>query len=352
MNGYEPAQILLITIVRTKDNYYRVILQERDNILKEHLCSDSDYRGVHVLADGLRQLLKSGGRSGLAAPLLHCVGIEMFHVWLAPLWVEIDKRRSFDPVFYLVLESNLPEILNLPWELLQWPNGVVLSLDPTLYFRRRLFHPVFSPLWSMGHELPVQRPLRVLWMSASPSGFNQGYSGRDWDDFFQNISCEDVVFQRVQPATVDSFKRWMQTFEPHIVYWDGAALIRGEQGFFVFEDDEGQADILSATEITQTLFTHHGLSLLILSGREPNHAAPVAATAALCQAFFWGGVDRVLAWPVRLTEPFFRAFLQTLLQNAAGGVGMDLALQRARQVLRPECEALGFPNWTLPVLYA
>ena len=352
MNGCEPADILLINIIRTKDKRYRVTLLERGHRLAEHVGSDSDYRGVHGLADGFRQLLKSGGQSRLAAPLLHSVGIELFHVWLAPLWAEINKRRFLNSIVYLILESNVPEILNLPWELLQWPNGVVLSLDPSLFFRRRLRHPVFSPQWSVCHDLPAQRPLKVLWMSASPSGFNRGYADGDWADFFQTISCEGVLFQRVQPATVHAFKQRMQAFEPHIVYWDGAALIRGEQGFFVFEDDEGQADILSATEITQTVFAHQEISMLILSGREPNHASPVAATAALCQTFFWGGVDLVLAWPIRLTEPFFRLFFQALLQNAASGVGIDLAIQRAREVLRPECEIRGFPNWTLPVLYA
>lgn len=349
-----------IAILRTHDKGFISTLYKDGQPTGSHTCSFGSYQAVHTLVDGLRQLLKSVGNAQLAAPLLHSVGVELFHLWLAPFWSAIDQTVGLDRCsVFLTVVADAPEVLNLPWELLKWPSGVMLGLDSGINLRRRpsryLDHAV-PPPESCPQLTITSAPLKILCMVSAPTGFNNCDAAQEMATFFHAMqpSLENVffVFNSVSTATREALIKQIQQLKPHIVYLSGPTLIRGEQGFFCFEDERGQADIRSATEIVEEIFVNSGVPMVIIGGRELSAPPPVAAVGALCQAFVFHGIDWALAWPSTPSEPFFKAFMLAFLQNASHAVNVERSIQMARQTIQPDCAAQGYPAWLLPVLYA
>lgn len=327
-----------------------------------HTCSFRSYQVVHTLVDGFRQLLKSGGHATLAAPLLHSVGIELFHVWLAPFWPIIEKTWQRHRSLFLTVVADTPEVLNLPWELLQWPDGVLLGLDARVALRRRpsrypgaIHRPALPPRLT-----PIFSPLKILYMVSSPTGFDRGDALTTLEAFFREMEnhlghLHRIEVVQVSSATSVALKQYLHQYQPSMVYLTGPTLIRGEQGFFGFEDENGQADILSATEMVKDIFDNGStpmVPMVIIAGRAAAAPPPVAAVGALCQAFVFQGMDLALAWPNKLSDPFSSAFFRAFLQDGVEGVIVDQAIQRARQTIQPDCERTGYPAWVLPALYA
>lgn len=376
---------LELTIVRTQEKNFLVTLHQDGQPCGRHTGASDAYRAVHALVDGFRQWLKPGeAPQGAEKPsepsafpsapptdpsappafrergqrmLLHSVGVELFHLWMAPFWPDLKKTGVHPAPFLLTIIAS-PEILNLPWELLRWPDGTLLGLDPRMALRRRAHPP-------QGLSLPPGRPpspeiirapgpLKMIWMASNPTGLAHTHETDDVERFCREIDTNPapVTCHRVYPATAERLKQEIQRIQPHIVHLTGPALIRGEQGFFGFEDEEGQPTILSASEMARDIWGDDDVPLVILSGRESTHPPPVAAVAALCQTLTLHRVGLALAWPSMVSDPFFGAFFRAFLQNAAGGLTMDQAVQRAREIIQPDCERAGYPAWTLPMLYA
>jgi len=64
-----------------------------------------------------------------------------------------------------VIASEVPEVLNLPWELLRPPGGDAVGTDPNWGLRR--YPRTDRPLPPFAGSLPP-RPLRILFMACAP----------------------------------------------------------------------------------------------------------------------------------------------------------------------------------------
>lgn len=359
LNTTRPVEgHLELTILRMQGKQFQITLSREGHPCGHHTCSTQSYQSVHALVDGFRQLLKSGGNTTLSAPLLHSVGIELFHLWVAPFWCEVEKTISRRYPTFLTVVANTPEVLNLPWELLKWPDGLVLGLDTRFILRRRPHH-VEAPERSGTATVPpgkvlTSKPLKILLMASTPSDFDNTGAEAKVEPLLHEIAghSNHLAVSSAYPPTRAALTQALQQQQPHIVYLTGPLLIRGEQGFFGFEDEEGLADILSAKEIVQIFFKKRTVPMIIISGRALASPPPVASASALCQTLTLQAVPLALAWPSTPTDPFFRAFLHAFLQNAADGVAVDDAIRKARQAIQPDCERTGYPAWVLPMLYA
>lgn len=307
---------------------------------------------MHDLVDGFRQLFQSQTTPSLAQPLQHSVGMELFHYWLAPFWEKVKTIQSEHPTIRLTLLCDVPEILMLPWELLKLPDGGAIALNNRVILRRHSDKDISSAIQRCITLSPG--PLRVLFVISSPIDSQFGDYYDEMAGFYRAIATlsETVIHRVSQSACVTHIQQEIYQFQPHIVLMNGPMLIRGEQGFFGFEEPDGQADILSSSEIYKTLFKNSGVGLVILTGRECGKPPPVAATHVLCQALVSYQVDLALAWPIQLSESFSISFLHALFQMLAEGDTLDLSIRRARQSIFKQCEQAAYPAWALPVLYA
>ncbi len=359
---------LELTILRTqgRERAFLVTLVGNGPSRAGHLVSAPSWQAVHLLVDGFRQLFKAvpagAGEDALSTPsrsgrvqslLLHSVGVELFHLWLAPFWSAIEAGLRGRPPLVLTVVSDVPEILNLPWELLHCPDGPLLGLDERVALRRR---PVGG--WSDGGSDAAGESLdpgclRVLLLSSAPGGF-QGEAENSFARFLLPAAEEQppIAFSVVQRATRAEWHRSLERVRPHLVYLTGPALISGERGFFGFEDEQGQADPRSADELAEALCADGDLLLVVVAGRERGRPPPVAAVGALCQGLVGHGVARALAWPGLLTDPLSGAFFQALLHTMRMGATIDQAICRARCAVQPDCERAGYPAWVLSALYA
>ncbi|MBF0459802.1 MAG: CHAT domain-containing protein [Magnetococcales bacterium] len=326
-----------------------------------HTCSTPAYQAVHFLVDGFRHGWQEGEGEAARLPashdttrqqlLLDSVGVELFHLWLAPFWFELEPILARQQAVVLTIVANSPEVLNLPWEVLQWPDGVLLGLDERVALRRRSLGDGALP--QLSGAMRVAAPLKILFMASAPDGFNQAVD-RDFSQWVSwGTGCRPPVQCAVlQTATVAALQQRLQQFQPQVLYLTGPVLISGEQGFFGFVDEAGQADIRSAREMATEILLDSGVHLVILAGREPNRPPPIAAVAALCQGWVGQGVAWALAWPGLLTDPFSSDFFHVFLHNLQGGATLDQAVRRARCAIQPGRVRTGYPAWVLPVLYA
>ena len=369
-----------VSLFRTQNKGFSIQFTKDGDGVGQHHCDFKSYMAVHTLVDGFRQLLKSGGNAALAAPLLHSVGVEMFYLWLQPFWSAIENAMVAERQLCLTVVADSAEILNLPWELLRWPDDVVLGLDSRTVLRRRVCPGSGSALVEQDRQKPspsvppppgfppvadsplaVLRvppsPLTMLLVSSQPEGLHRADTANDLKRVLTRFEkcekpLENISLHHAATATRGALQQAVQRSKPEIVWLHGPALIRGEQGFFGFEDEEGGVDIRSAKEIFQELFTLYDLSLVIVTGREKQAPPPVAAIGALCQGFVALGTAAALAWPSGADDPFFSDFLYTFLHNVSRGETLDQAVRQARQTIQPACDRLGYPAWVLPALYA
>ena len=316
---------------------------------------------VHALVDGVRQILKSGGHATLAPAMLHGVGVELFYLWLHPFWPHIEAVIRHRRLVAFTVITDIPEIVNLPWALLQWPHGAVLGLDQQVALRLRARPDVATAV-----QVPVHlsqgacqgAPWKVLFMHATPAEFCDTCDTADgaMDVALRSYAARhhrDTLSCAVVPdSTADALKRSLSRFRPHILFLTGPVFIRGEQGFFGFADRARQADVLSATEMVRDIFGCHPPGMVVVVGRGVGRSPPVAATGAVCQTLVLRGVSRALAWPSRAGDAFMIDFFRAFLHDVAGGVTWDHAVQRARCAIQPACATVGDPVWVLPALYA
>ncbi|MBF0160646.1 MAG: CHAT domain-containing protein [Magnetococcales bacterium] len=354
----ETAVVRLdLTIVRGQASGFLVTLTRDGVSLPGHRVAVSSYRALHLLVDGVRQLLKVGeehspvvGRAG-AEPslLLHSVGVELFHLWLAPFWEALAPLVSSAQPVCLTLLADVPDLLNLPWELLQWPDGTLLGVDARFILRRSplaVRHPA-----ERAQERLQPAPLRILWVSSRPVQHAMGSREAERAKLLSLHADAERCVTFLASPTRAALRQAVQEQRPHGVVLSGPTLISGTQGFFVFEEEDGSGDPCSATEMATTLFVDSGVVMVVVIGRERQHPPPVAAAAAVCQGLLLGGVALALASPTLLTDPFSGVFFHLFLHNLRGGTTVDQAAGRARCAIRPDCEQMGYPAWLLPVLY-
>ncbi|MBF0271782.1 MAG: CHAT domain-containing protein [Magnetococcales bacterium] len=348
---------LELRIVRSEGGFATQLSWQGRACSPPRLVTEGDLATLRHVVDGSRQLLKSPGPGILATEAILAVGVELFHLWLAPDWDAVMPQLPAGQSVMLAVTSDVAELVHLPWEALVPPEGQPLGLANRFGVQRR---PFGLPALNRCRALSPG-PLRLLFMACSPQGF-------DWPEAVQ----EENAFRLCLPeereqdpdapaieAHIASGRGWadleqaIHQWQPHVIHLSGPALIRGTQGFFAFEEPDGQADARTSGEMVRDLLRHSGAGLMILSGRESGKAPPMAATGALAQGIVaTGAFSMALAWPETLLAGESIPFLRALYRELAAGTAVDRALTLARRAILPLTDSLGRPGWSLATLHA
>ncbi|MBF0382529.1 MAG: AAA family ATPase [Magnetococcales bacterium] len=311
------------------------------------------YRSVHNLADGCRQLLKSGGNPSLSSDTITSISTELFAAWLQPFWPKIKKqlKENAGKPCHITITSNVSEVLFLPWELLQFPDGTIPSLDNNYALRRM---PGSSAQAARCCPTLPPGPLKVLFMASTPTNSGELDFMAEERALRQSLSKveADICLEVVDSGTYSDLQTAIHHFQPHMVHLVGPALIKNESGYFGFEDEIGNADIRIASEMANELFKNSGVQGVIVSGRDVSRPSPVAALGAVSVKLVELGIPLVLGWGESLNTSTGKDFTLALYGSLAVGDTMDQALAKSRRTILQECEKTGYPGWILPMLFA
>ncbi|MBF0456103.1 MAG: tetratricopeptide repeat protein [Magnetococcales bacterium] len=336
------------------DTPFRVQLSaDGEPLSSEKKVEEARYREVHSISDGCRQLLKSGGNPALSADTLTSAGIELFDAWFAPFWPQTETylKTHQGTSCHITISSNVADILFLPWELLQFPNGTLPSLDKRFGLRRL---PKSSKQPARCCPTLAPGPLKLLFMVSAPTNSGQLDFIAEEQALRQSLekAGREIFLEVVDSGTVEALAAAIHQFQPHLLHLVGPALIKNETGYFGFEDEIGNADIRSAAEMADELLKNTSIQGVVLSGRDGEKPSPVAALGAVARELAERGTPLALAWGESLTHPLAAPFAETLYADLAGGQTMDHALSEARRAILTRCESSGYPSWILPMLFA
>lgn len=307
----------------------------------------AQWRELLIPIDACRRHLKVPGPPHLAEAAVNGAGLELFHHFLAPFWSLIEARCDPHLPRLLAIAADSPEVLDLPWELVQPPHGPPLALDPR-WRLRRLPGLGSGPLRCCPFLPPP--PLRVLVAVAAPRDQPPLDVEEELQPLRQAALGADAVFHLLPHPTLETLLRTVERFQPHIVYLAGHGYINQGYGFFNLADPDGVSDPRTGQELGQEVFAHSTVQGVIIALRGEGEAPPIAAAGAMARGLAVTGLPMVLAWPAPapgLTRDFWPPFFQGLLHGEA----MDAAIRLGRLAMAPPAGESGRPLWAAPMLY-
>ena len=268
----------------------------------------------------------------------------------------------------LSISSDLPEVLNLPWELLYSPDDRNF-LAPSLaqMYRSLNSQPVRAEMKEIKEE-----KLNILLVIARPYG--------EKDISFQTVARpmlealqpiqEKVNLKVLRPPSFEEFEREINDNKGfyHIIHFDGhgdfdpnsAGLQyqfgeKAGQGFLVFETEDGSPQKINAAQIAQNL-TDCNVPIFILnackSAKEGEESFSSVATRLVAL-----GAKGVVAMAYSVYALGAKHFIGRLYKQLVRGDSLGNAVAAGRremlnQKLRPSPkDNLPLQDWLVPVLY-
>jgi tetratricopeptide (TPR) repeat protein len=380
------------------------ILVDGEVVASNQSLSPDESQAVRAFSRRYHALFEQRYAPRIAADNLKALGAELFNLWLAQAWGKIAAKVPSGARRLLVIASDVPDVLNLPWELLRPADGDFIGFDPKFSVRRLPWPD--RPLAPFTGPLPP-RPLRILFMACAPQDQPPLDYDREEEFLLRAIAKAgpNVAFDSGDLGTFDELRERINDFRPHIVHLTGHGVLGRKcpacgrlnkpedetcqnhecaaplkdvpvLGYFAFEDERGQTDLHSSVEIRQHLFAGSGVQCAFISGCQTGKAPPVAALGGICQGLVGdvaalrkmdepasplaeapvsraqgGEVPLAIGWAASIADDLATRFATTFYNTLAAGQPVDRALVQARQAIRQACEERGDPSWTLPVLY-
>ena len=257
--------------------------------LTSQSLSQSDSAAVREISRTFGSLFEQGGcRPEKDAAAQRALGTRLFSLWLASSWDKILAARPSGSSL-LVIASESPEILNLPWELALPPGGELLEIDPRFSIRR---------LPSSGKMLAPfagelrPRPLRLLFMTCAPVDQPTLDYEREEEAFFRAVSGQDVAFDSCDLGTFEELKERVNEFKPHVLHLTGHGTVRDGMGYFAFEKEDGRADLVPADDLRRFL-AGSGVHCVFVSG---------------CQALVGAEVQMAVGWAASIADDLATSF--------------------------------------------
>ena len=273
--------------------------------------SAEDARALRRLARDYLALFEPPRVARLSLQAQRALGRELFDLWLGPHWGEITSRLPPGAHCRIVIASALPDILNLPWELLRPPDGDFLAFDPRFSFRRFPRPDGLLPSAPPTSALPAG-PLRVLFFVAAPVDLVElDYEGEEKAvlDILGRLGIEEeVAFYTNDLGSFEELQDMLNRLRPQVVHLTGHGALgrrcpqcrhlnRPEDiacrscglslegvpvlGHFAFEDEGGHSDPRSSLELWRDCLVRSGVQAVFVSGCQTGCAPDVAALGGI-----------------------------------------------------------------------
>lgn len=259
----------------------------------------------------------------------------------------------------LRLEIRDPDLISLPWEILQsQPGKPSLSLDRQVLFSRtnsdvdplppQRLDRAIKILLVLGQNIPGSPHLNLQQESATisqilrntvPTGFNP-------PNRLNPAGCQ--VDTLIQPTPAELIDR-IENRQYNVFFYAGHGMPAPDGGLLILNDLGG----INGTELAQ-LLVRTGVKLAVFNscwGAQPyQHQQQAVPRSSLAEVLLHYGVPAVLAMRDTIADREALSFIQTFTQALAHRMSIDEAAAIARQQLLTLYK-FNQPAWTLPILY-
>jgi tetratricopeptide (TPR) repeat protein len=295
-------------------------------------------------------------RAFIAAPpadaALRELGRQLAALLLPPhvralLFAILARNASSAAPIRLLLQVDVPELIDLPWELAYLDAPRVLQGIAGHLGQNPRLHLVRCPTPMLATAAVPADPLRVLvaWSDpCSPTSPRLPFASEEarsvlavlqWPSGFR------IHARELPHATPARLRESIREWQPHILHFIGHGEDR--HGF----QQQGGALVLEGTQSGSQEFVTGKDLVEWLAGIDVRLVSLSAcATASVAHSLIAGGIGAVLAmqlpWREVTATPFFRSFYSALLEPKT----VHDALREGRQTLRH-----AVPDWAVPALY-
>lgn len=306
--------------------------------------------------------IEAGGQTGR---LMQGLGVSLWN-WLfdGPLRPTLERSlgmaMGLDCPLHLQLEIRAPELISLPWEIMQpEPGRPAVSLGPQILFSRTTSAVDTLPALSLDTSLRI---LLVLGQEAVGSGSAAATLQLSQEAAVLKQLLEQSASRlgssalaahcQVSTLVEPDLKTLVTTLESggfNVFFYAGHGVPAPDGGLLFLRPDV----TLSGMELAQVL-ARCRLRLAVFNtcwGAQPDQRqSQVIPRSSLAEVLLHHGVPAVLAMRDSIADDEALSFIQVLAQRLAQRQAVAQAVAVARQQLLTVYR-FNHPAWTLPVLY-
>ena len=248
---------------------------------------------------------------------LEILGSGLFHLFFEAAWGQIRSGTSFGKV-NLVVATDIPEVLILPWEIVRPPDGDMLGFDPSISVLRLPEQQNSMPKFK--GQLPPG-PLRVVFAACAPRQ-SLDYV-KEEESFFRALDGMEIVSDSCDLGTFEELRKRVDEFKPQIVHLVGQGVAKDTQNYFAFEGTNGIADLKSSAEILKAM---PGVQLVFLSGCQGKSPYVLANLGIELVRL---GLPLAVIWPGSIADA--ESAVRAFYGNLASGKTLEIATASMRQ---------------------
>lgn len=346
-------------ILKAGDHYLANVLASPGGEGSSEFRLDLTPQELEALFRGLGQVRKRATRGGASPEVQQAktIGRRLFDtVFSGPvgncLWRSIGSAQASDANLRVRLRlTDVPELLDLPWELLfDAGRSRFLALDDRSTLIRHL--PVQEPVAAMS----VVLPLNILVVMASPPGaapLDYRQELKNLDAALQPLIQRGLVrLEPLENATVEGFREKLKEHPWHVLHFIGHGDYDSEtrEGRLLFESAEGGSRTLGAGRLGDLLRPYRSLRLVLLNACEGGRSSREDPFAGLAQALVQKGIPAVVAMQFPITDRAAIVLAGEFYRGIAEGRPVEQALAGARREVNVSGDE-GEIEWATPVLY-
>ena len=314
-------------------------------------------RDLQKLWDVLAEVQNTGQALATQRALVQDAGRRLFEAAFAGevlgcLRASFDRTDYLKSPLYLHLDlSGTPELERLPWEYMyNAERSEFLSLAPMSPFSR------YTGLQHRILPAKVTKPLRVLVVISGPSSYPRVDADREWLNLLDSVDFlgaeGKMVVERLPKPTLLDLQRKLRQSEYHMIHFIGHGVTDKStgEGQLVFEDETGRSRLVNGQHLGALMRDHFSLRYMCLTGpTRTGVGTEYPALLDVARSLVRRGVASVVAPQLRVSQPAWLAFCQTLYSALANMQPIDLAIVEARRAMAEESDDLG---WGAPVFFS
>ena len=215
-------------------------IQIEGNVVAERTLNPVQTQQVQEMASQYFSLLQGKGQAR-AKSYLPILRDGLFHLFLESSGQ--DFAAMIQPGARLTVASPIPEVLQLPWELLHLSRLSGGSEEGSII---RLPKAADGLIASSTKLSPG--PLRVLFLAAEPLDFEEE------EQSIQKVAEGlDMTLVISESGTWEELLDKVETFRPHLVHLAGQGKVSGGSAVFSMQGQAGRADLRLAEEMAAAL---------------------------------------------------------------------------------------------------
>jgi tetratricopeptide (TPR) repeat protein len=302
------------------------LLVDGEAVLSSHSLSPVESQEVREISGQYYSLFEQVCRSKAAGDYFEILGPSLFQLWFISAWSQVRARVGSSGL-KLIVASDAPEVLSLPWELVHPSDETFLGRSSSFSVLRMPDTGSYLEALEAGSEAKLPPgPLRVLFAGCGPRqalDFEAEELGLS-----RALEGKGIIFDSCDLGTFEELRQRVNQFRPQVVHLAGQCVAKGGLIYFSFEGRGGMADLRSASELSQ-IVEDRGVQCIFISGCRSSVQAELGS---LCLDLDQASVPMAVGWAGSMADGDGKRLIGAFYSALALGRGAGSALAQARSV--------------------